>query len=167
MSETLWYKLVLLNLIIEPLLRWVRKVGYSLKSDVGAATQAQGQGQECSRSRPSTKNISTSVLKKKKKKKRSSKKIFRRSPEKKHLPKNFSGNLQSFNNSKNSVALEPRTGQFSKTWGFEAKAKDFKMCPQGCPRRQGLPRGLDLWIKWHKIFFKTAKICGTPPAQTN
>ena len=79
--------IVLLNLIIEPLLRWVRKVGYSLKSDVESRTQAQGQGQECSRSRPSTKNTSASDLKKKKK--RSSKKIFRRSPEKNVFQKFF------------------------------------------------------------------------------
>ena len=38
---------------------------------------------------------------------------------------------QNFNCSKNSAVLEPRTGQFSRTWGFEAKAKDFKMCPRG------------------------------------
>ena len=57
-----------------------------------------------------------------------------------------------FNDSKNSAVLEPRTGQFSRTRGFEAKAKDltfeakakdFKMCPQG----QGHPRGLHLWLK--------------------
>ena len=38
---------------------------------------------------------------------------------------------QNFNGSKNSAVLEPRTGQFSRTWSFEAKAKDFKMCPRG------------------------------------
>ena len=49
---------------------------------------------------------------------------------------------RNFNCSKNSAVLEPRTGQFSRTWGFEAKAKDltfeakakakdFKMCPRG------------------------------------
>ena len=32
-----------------------------------------------------------------------------------------------------------------RTWGFEAKAKDFKMCPRGRPRGQGRPRGLHLW----------------------
>ena len=44
---------------------------------------------------------------------------------------------RNFNCSKNSAVLEPRTGQFSRTWGFEAKdltfkakAKDFKMCPR-------------------------------------
>ena len=81
-------------------------------------------------------------------KKRSSQKFFRRSPKKKGLYKNFSSAPQNFNNSKNSAVLEPRTGQFSRTWGleakdltFEAKAKDFKICPRG----QGRPRGLHLW----------------------
>ena len=102
----------------------------------------------------------------KKKKKRSSQKFFRRSPKKKkkkkvftkifqaispkkRFPNNFSSAPQNFNNSKNSAVLEPRTGQFSRTWGLEAKAKaknltfeakDFKMCPRG----QGRPRGLHL-----------------------
>ena len=66
------------------------------------------------------------------------------------LEKNFSADLQNFNHSKNSAVLEPRTGQFSRTWGFkakdltfEAKAKDFKMCPRG----QGRSRGLHLcWM---------------------
>ena len=31
-----------------------------------------------------------------------------------------------------------------RTWGFEAKAKDLKMCPRGRPRGQGRPRGLHL-----------------------
>ena len=53
---------------------------------------------------------------------------------KKKSSNNFSGDLQNFNNSKNSAVLEPRTGQLSRSWGFEAKAKDFKMCPQGRPR---------------------------------
>ena len=43
----------------------------------------------------------------------------------------FSTKFQKF---KNSAVLEPRTGQFSSTWGFEDK--DFKMCP----------RGLHLWL---------------------
>ena len=45
---------------------------------------------------------------------------------------------QNYNGSKNSAVLKPRTGQFSRSWGF--KAKDFKMCP----RVQGRPRGLHL-----------------------
>ena len=72
---------------------------------------SRGQGQECSR--PRTKDTGASVL------------------QKKISSKTFSGDLQNFSNSKNSAALEPRTGQFSKTCGFEAEAKDFKMCPQG------------------------------------
>ena len=56
------------------------------------------------------------------------------------LKKHFSADLQNFNHSKNSAVLEPRTGRFSRTWGFEtkAKAKDFKMCPRGQGRLQGL-----------------------------
>ena len=65
-------------------------------------------------------------------KKRSSEKFFRQSPEKTVFSINFSGAPQTFNNSKHSAVLKPRTGQFSRTWGFEAKdlifeAKDFKM----------------------------------------
>ena len=66
-------------------------------------------------------------------KKRSSQKFFKRSPQKNVFPKNFSSTSQYFNNSKNSAILEPWTGQFSRTWGLEAKAKDFKMCPRGRP----------------------------------
>ena len=39
--------------------------------------------------------------------------------------KNFSGTPQTFNNSKSSAVLEPRTVQFLRTWGFETKAKDL------------------------------------------
>ena len=74
------------------------------------------------------------------------------SPKKKGLHKNFSSAPQNFNNSKNTAVLEPRTGQFSRTWGlkakdltFEAKAKDLKMCPRGRPLGQERPRGLHLW----------------------
>ena len=79
-----------------------------------------------------------------KQKKRSSQKFFYRSPLENVFQKDFSSAPQNFNNSKNSAVLEPRTGQFLRTWGleakakdltFEAKAKDFKMCP----------RGLHLW----------------------
>ena len=47
-----------------------------------------------------------------------------------------------FQRFKNSAVLEPMTGQFSRSWGFEAKAKAkyFKMCPRG----QGRSRGLHL-----------------------
>ena len=49
---------------------------------------------------------------------------------------------QNFNSSKNSAVLEPRTGQFLRTCGFEAK--DFKMCHRGRPRSEGRPRKLHL-----------------------
>ena len=101
--------------------------------------KARGQGQEHKkknprpRSRPRTAFPRTDPLEAKdrnawrprtevqmfSKQKRSSRKIFRRSQ------KFFSGEIQNFNNSKNSAVLEPRTRQFSSTWGFEAKAKDL------------------------------------------
>ena len=65
------------------------------------------------------------------KKKKIFTKILQAISTKKRFPKNFSTAPQNFNNSKNSAVLEPRTGQFSRTWGLEAKAKDFKICPRG------------------------------------
>ena len=62
--------------------------------------------------------------------------------------------LHNYNGSNNSAVLEPRTGQFSRTGGFEAKAndltfeakaEDFKMCPRERPQGQGRPRGVHLW----------------------
>ena len=91
------------------------------KDSLSEDRHSRGQGQECSRLRPRTKDTSASALQKKKdlhknflgdlkkKKKRSSQKFFRRSP------KNFSSAPRNFNNSKNSAVLEPRTGQFSRT----------------------------------------------------
>ena len=48
-------------------------------------------------------------------------KILQAISTKKRFPKNFSSAPQNFNNSKNTAVLEPRTGQFSRTWGLEAK----------------------------------------------
>ena len=141
--------------------------------------QGQGQGQPFrgqTLSRPRTGMLEAkdqghkAQVLSEKKKKRSSQKFFRRSPKqnktkkkvftkifqaistKKRFPKNFSSAPQNFNFPKNSAVLEPRTDQFSRTRGleakakakgltFEAKAKDFKICPRG----QGRPRGLHLW----------------------
>ena len=116
--------------------------------------QSQGQpfrGQTLSRPRTGmleAKDTSASALQKKKKKKKGLHKNFSSALHQKRFPKNFSSAPRNFNYSKNSAVLEPRTGQFSRTWGleakakdltFEAKAKDFKMCP----------RGLHLWwLKW-------------------
>ena len=95
---------------------------------------AQGQG-----SRTQAKVFS-------KKKKHLYTKFFRLSPKTKVF-KSFSGDLQNFNDSRNSAVFKPTTGQFLRTWGFEAKtkdltfeakAKDFKMCS----------RGLHLWQKY-------------------
>ena len=86
--------------------------------------------------------------------KKASKKILMAISKKKVI-KIFSGDLQNFNNSKNSAVLEPKTEQFSRTWGFEAKdltfeakAKDFKMCPWGLHFwRQKIKVGLNLLEK--------------------
>ena len=91
---------------------------------------SRGQGQECSRPRPRTKDTSASALQKKQKN-RSSQKFFGRYPKKKkkkvftkifqaistkkRFPNNFSSAPQIFNKSKNSAVLELRTGQFSRT----------------------------------------------------
>ena len=74
---------------------------------------SRGQGQECSRPRPRTKDASASVLQKKNRKKKVfTKTLFQAISRKTRLPNNFSDAPQNFNNSKNSVVLEPRTGQF-------------------------------------------------------
>ena len=109
-------------------------------------------------------------------KKRSSKIFFGRS-QKKSLQKFF----QAFSNKKRllkfffqaiykistiqkkNAVLEPRTGQFLRTWGFEAKdltfeAKDFKMCPLGHPRGQGRSRGLHFWQQVYEKFTQNAKL---------
>ena len=104
----------------------------------------------------------TSALQKKKK---VFTKIFQAISTEKGFPRNFPSAPQNFNNSKNSAVLEPRTGQFSRTGGleakakakdltFEAKTKDFKMCPRG----QGRPRGLHLWLT-HLLKCSIISIC--------
>ena len=99
-------------------------------------TRGQGQpfrGQTLSRSRTGKLEAKAKDQGHKRKcseKKRSSKFFFRRSPVKNVFQNFFSGDLQNFNNSKKKAVLEPRTGQFLRPWGLEAKAKDFKMCPR-------------------------------------
>ena len=104
-------------------------------------------------------------------------KIFQAISTKKRFPKNFSSTPQNFNNSKNSAVLEPRTGQFSRNRGleakakdltFEAKAKDFKMCPRG----QGRPRELHLCyivyiVLCEKIFPLLLRYALSPKHQTD
>ena len=115
-----------------------------------------------------------SKKKKKKKKKKGLHKIFQAISTKKRFPKNFSTAPQNFNFPKNSAVLEPRTGQFSRTSGleakakakdltFEAKAKDFKICPRGRPRGQGRPRGLHLChIQFKSPQEKKSHVCEPP-----
>ena len=109
--------------------RTQKKSEAKAKDSLSEDRHSRGQGQECSRPRPRTKDTSASALQKKKKKKKVFTKIFKAISTKKRFLKNFSSAPQNFTNSKNSAVLEPRTGQFSRTWGLEAKAKDFKMCP--------------------------------------
>ena len=120
---------------------------------------ARGQGQKCSRPRTRIKDTGANVLQKKglqiffqaisqknvfKKffsgdlQKRKTKKVFA------NFPRGFWRFQQNPNGSKNSAVLEPRTGQFLRTSGFESKPKDLKMCPRGRPRGQGHLRGLHL-----------------------
>ena len=73
------------------------------------------------------------------------KNFFRAFSSKKRLLKFFFRRSTKCQTFKKRAVLEPRTGQFSRTWGLEAKdltfeAKDFKMCPRG----HGRPRGLHL-----------------------
>ena len=109
-----------------------------------AKAKDQGHKRKCS---PKKKRSSQKFFRRSQKKKKVFTKIFQAISTKKRFPKKFLSASQNFNNSKNSAVLEPRTGQFSRTWGLEAKAKDltfeakdFKICPRG----QGRPRGLHL-----------------------
>ena len=95
----------------------------------------QGQGQTLSKPRTLTQVFS---------KKRSSKNFFQAISTWENQKKVFADFPQGlwrfptkFQRFKNSAVLEPRTGQFLRTWGFEAK--DFKMCP----RDQGRPGVLE------------------------
>ena len=145
------------------------------KNSLSEDRHFRAQGQECPR--PRTKVTSASALQKKKglqkifqaiskkkkkglhknfsgdlqKKKKVFTKAFQAISSKRRFPKNFSSAPLNFNNSKNSAVLEPRTGQFSRTWSLDAKAKNltfeakhFKMCPWGRSRGQGRPRGFHL-----------------------
>ena len=149
--------------------RTQKKSEAKAKDSLSEDRHSRGQGQECSR--PRTKDTSASALQKKglhknfsgdlqNKKKRSSQKFFKRSPQKNVFKKIFQTLHKNFNNSKNTAVLEPRTGQFSRTWGLEAKAKDltfeakdFKICPRGRLRGQGRPRGLHLWSRYFLLIY--------------
>ena len=110
--------------------RTQKKSEAKAKDSLSEDRHSRGQRQECSRPRPRTKDTSASALQKKKKKKKKGLhknflgdlkkkkvciKIFQAISAKKRFPKNFSSALQTFNNSKNTAVLEPRTGRFSRT----------------------------------------------------
>ena len=128
---------------------------------------SRGQGEECSRPRPRIQGLSVLRKKKEKVSKKifqttSKKKGLRASKlqfsakhqafsKKKGLrefPGEVSGVFQGkvkkghghdpFLTIQKSPVIEPRTGHFRKRVGFEAKVKDFKMCPGGQGRPQRL-----------------------------
>ena len=149
--------------------------------------QGQGQGQPFrgqTLSRPRTGMLEAKAKdqghkakcspKKKKKKKRSSQKFFKRSPLKNVFQKIFQAlhKLLTFQK----IVLSSSRGQANfrgleakaKDLTFEAKAKDFKMCPRG----QGRPRGLHLWLlpttmyQYHNLYCiqggHVARLCFVP-----
>ena len=93
-----------------------------------------------------------------------------------NFPRGFWRFPTKFQRFKNSAVLEPRTGQFSRTYGLEtsrprprtlkcvleAKAKDFRMCPRG----QGRPLGLHLCLL-AKFFLPNPDACDLLPAVSN
>ena len=132
--------------------RTQKKSEAKAKNSLSEDRHSRGQGQECSRPRPRT---HAQVLSKKKKGPHKS--FLGDLQKKKVFAKNFSSAPQNFNNLKNTAVLEPRTGQFSRTWSLKAKAKDltfeaktkakdFKMCPRGQRRPRGLHLSFKVWL---------------------
>ena len=114
----------------------VKDIRLKAKTKAMDTKKIRGQGQgprtafpKCSPKKKSSQKFFRRSQKKKKKEKGLHKK-FSGDLHKKMFSKIFSGAPQNFNNSKNTAVLEPRTGQFSRICGLEAKAKDFKMCPR-------------------------------------
>ena len=101
--------------------------------DRNAWGQGQGHKRKCFQKKGLQIFFSGVVQKKK------AKKVFA------NFPRGFWRFPTKFVDSKNSAVLEPRTDQFLRTWGFEAKPKDLKMCPGGRPRGQERPPGLHFW----------------------
>ena len=105
----------------------------------------QGHKRKCSPKKKKKRSSQKFFKRSPKKKKRSSQKFFKRSPQKNVFHKNFQALLKNLTIQK--IVLSSSRGQANfrgleaKDLTFEAKAKDFKMCPRG----QGRPRGLHLW----------------------
>ena len=100
---------------------------HSRGKDRNARGQGQGprtQAQVLSKKKSLHKNFLSDL--KKKKRKKGFTKIFQAISTKKRFPKKFSSASQNFNNSENTAVLEPRTGQFSRTWSLEARPRTSK-----------------------------------------
>ena len=105
---------------LDKLQRWSR--GHKARGQGQGHKKIRGQGQrqpfrEQTLSRPRTGMLKDQGHKRKcsPNKKKVYTKIFQAISKKKSLPEKFSGAPENFNNSKNSAALELRTGQFSRT----------------------------------------------------
>ena len=104
-----------------------------------AKAKDQGHKRKCTPKKKGLhKNFSGDLQKTKK---RSSQKFFKRSPQKNVFQKIFQALHKILTILK--IVLSSSRGQ-ANFRGLEAKAKDFKMCPQGRPRGQGRPQGLHL-----------------------
>ena len=77
-------------------------------------------------------------------------KIFQAISTKKRFPKNFQALHKILTVQKIVLSSSRGPANFrgleAKDLTFEAKAKDFKICPRGRPGGQGRPRGLHLWL---------------------
>ena len=108
------------------------------KDSLSEDRRSRGQGQECSRPRPRTKDTKRNCSPKIKKK------VFTKFFQALHKILTFQKLVLSSSrgqaNFRGLEASRPRPKDLT----FEAKAKDFKLCPRGRPRGQGRPRGLHL-----------------------
>ena len=102
---------------VEFVQRW--SLGLKAKDRPTEDRPSRGQKQECWRPRTQAQVLF--------KKKEVFKNFFQAISREIRFPKNFSGALQTINNSKNCTVFKPRTGQFSRTWGFEAKDLTFEV----------------------------------------
>ena len=112
---------------------------------------SRGQGQECSR--PRTKNTGASVLQKKSLQKN----VFQAISKKKGIQKFFSGDLQNFNNSKNTAVLEPRTGQYFEELRLRGQGQGRELRGQGHQNVSSRPKTslrTPSLIYTHLLFFK-------------
>ena len=116
--------------------RTQKKSEAKAKDSLSEDRHSRGQGQECSR--PRTKD--TSALKKKR---RSSRKFFKRSPQKNVFQKIFQAPHNILTIQK--ILLSSSRGQAQFFEDLRPRGKDFKCVLHGCPR------GLHLWRRGSDI----------------